>query len=321
MIRFGIVGAKGIAQKFARDIKLVENAKLTAVSARSKEQAKEYQDLYNTEYAFSSYEEMAKSSVIDAVYIATPHNLHYGLAILFMENKKHVLVEKPIAVNEIEYQKMVDCAIENQVLLMEAMWTSFLPSTTYVKNLITSNAFGKLISAKISKGYKLIENYPNDGRLLNPNLAGGSLLDLGIYPLSFYNLIKQSNVKTLEAHAHFTDSGVDSEVSVHIVDELGAKISIKSSFNYNLENEALLVFENGTIKMMNFSRCEKLFINDNEISLPYDGEGFVDEIRSFADSIINEEFENNIMNFTHTKETLELMDSVRAVIGLKYPFE
>jgi predicted dehydrogenase len=132
MIRFGIVGAKGIAQKFARDIKLVENAKLTAVSARSEEQAKAYQNMYKTEYFFSSYEEMAKSSVIDAVYIATPHNLHFSLAILFMENKKHVLVEKPIAVNQVEYQKMIDCAKKNQVLLMEAMWTSFLPSTNYV---------------------------------------------------------------------------------------------------------------------------------------------------------------------------------------------
>ncbi|MGD9761501.1 MAG: Gfo/Idh/MocA family protein [Candidatus Izemoplasmatales bacterium] len=321
MIRFGIVGAKGIAQKFARDIKFVKNAKLTAVSARSFDQAKIYQEMYNSEYAFSSYEEMAKSSVIDAVYIATPHNFHYNLAILFMKNKKHVLVEKPIAVNQIEYQKMIDCARKNQVLLMEAMWTSFLPSTTYVKNLIASNECGKLLSANISKGYKLIENYPSDGRLLNLNLAGGSLLDLGIYPLSFYNLIKQSSVKTLDANALFTETGVDSEVNVFIVDDLNAKISIKSSFNDNLVNDALLVFENCTIKMINFSRCEKLFINDKEISLPFDGEGFVDEIRSFCDSIINHETENKTMNFEQTKETLELMDSIRAVIGLKYPFE
>lgn len=321
MVRFGIVGASGIAQKFARDIKLVENAKISAVSARNSEQAKIYQKMYETEYAFSSYEEMAKSDAIDAVYIAVPHNFHCELALLFMKNRKHVLVEKPLGVNQREYEKMFASSRENKVLLMEAMWTHFLPSTAYVKKIIDSNILGKLKEAEIEFGYNLVDNYPKTGRLLNKELAGGSLLDLGIYPVSFYNLIRQAEIKEIQASAEFTNTGVDLETEIIIIDEFDAKITMRSSLNTKLDNDAFLVYEFGDIKMIDFHRSVKVFINNQELNIPFEGEGFVPEIKSFVESITNGEIENKISTFKRSLESIKILDETRKLIGLKYPFE
>ncbi len=321
MVRFGIVGAGGIANKFSRDINYVEDALITAVSARTKEQAEEYKLRYSTKYAFSSYEDMAKSDVIDAVYIATPHSFHYEHAILFMKNKKHVLIEKPIAVNHIQFEEMVRVAKENNVLMMEAMWTHFLPSTIFIQNMINEEGLGKLLSAKIDFGYSLIENYQIDKRLLNPNLAGGSILDIGVYPLAFYQLIKQVDIIDLKAKAEFTQSGVDAFCEIEITNANNAKIHLRSSIDRELPNNAELIYEKGVIKMIDFSRSKEVYINNTKYNIEFEGEGFVHEIRSFVNSIENNLFENPIMTHELSDSTIKLMDSIREIIGLKYPFE
>ena len=320
-IRFGIVGLGGIAKKFARDIKLVNTAKLVAIASRNKTKALEYKKMYKVDYAYSSYEDLAKSDLIDAVYIATPHNFHYSLALLFMKNKKHVLIEKPIAINQNQYLEMMECAKKNNVLMMEAMWTSFLPVTRYLLEYIKNNDVGKLKSAKIELGYSLAENQSSDSRLLRLDLAGGSLLDLGIYPINFYNLISQVPIKTVNAKASFTETNVDELTIVEIINMEDAVIEIRSSLSENFSNDALLNFENSNIKVIDFSRSNKLIINQEVISLDFEGEGFVHEIRGFVESIHNKEIENPIMNFKLTLKNLEHMDKIRDLINLKYPFE
>ncbi len=321
MVRFGIVGAGGIAKKFARDITFVENAKITAVAARNQEKANEYKEYYKVDYAFSSYEEMAKSDVIDAVYIATPHNFHLEHAIMFLQNKKHVLVEKPITVNYPQYELMLEVAQKNNVLLMEAMWTHFLPSTRFVKDLIDQKELGTLKKATIEFGYELINDNKTDRRWLNPELAGGSILDMGVYPFSFYLLIQQSPIKSLIADATLTDTGVDQTCNVEIIDDNNAKIFIRSSIGEAFENNAVLEFENGIIKMIDFSRSTEFYVNEKRYDMPMEGEGFVHEIRSFTETIENGETENKIMTHKASKRSMKLMDEIRKAIHLKYPFE
>lgn len=321
MIRFGIVGAGGIATKFARDINYVKNATITAVAARSEKKAILYKKQYKVKYAFSSYEEMAKSDVIDAVYIATPHSFHKEHALLFLEHKKHVLVEKPIAVNEAQFNEMVNSAKENKVLLMEAMWTHFLPSTIFIRDMIKDHILGQLVKADIRFGYSLLVEYSKEKRLLNPVLAGGSLLDMGVYPVSFYNLIKQVPYTSLQANATFTKTGVDSTCNIEIVDQNKTVIHITSSIKKEFQNDAYLEFEKGTVHMKDFSRCKELFVNSNRYDIPYEGEGFVHEIRSFANSIEENLLENPVMTYEASRESMRLMDAVREKIQLKYPFE
>lgn len=321
MIRFGIVGASGIAKKFARDIALVKDAKITAVSARSQEKANEYKEFYNVEYAFGSYEEMAKSDVIDAVYIATPHNFHVEHAVLFLQNKKHVLVEKPITVNLPQYELMLEVAEKNNVLLMEAMWTHFLPSTRFIKDLVESGQLGNLKQATIEFGYELISDHRTKRRWLNPELAGGSILDMGVYPFSYYLMLQKSPIKSLVADAVLTDTGVDKTCNVEIIDDNDAKIFMRSSIGEEFENNAILEFEKGTIKIIDFSRSNEFYVNEKRYDMPMEGEGFVHEIRSFVETIESGLTENPIMTHKASTRSMKLLDEIRKTIHLKYPFE
>ncbi len=321
MIRFGIVGAGGIAKKFARDLAFVDDATLTAVSARTEEQAKVYQDYYQCEHAFSSYEAMAKSDVIDAVYIATPHRFHMAHAILFMKHHKHVLIEKPVAVNAEEYKNMLAVQKQEKVLMMEAMWTHFLPATLHVLNEIKTGKLGKLVKTDIRFCIPITLFKSKDHRLLNPHLAGGSLLDLGIYPVSLVSLLQTSDISQIEANASFTRTGVDKSGVVKLIEKNGVIHTLKHNMVYPLGDYAKLLFEHGHIVMHGFHGCQSIRINGKKMVIPYEGEGFVHEIRAFIDDVKHKRLENKVMPYDKSLKVMQWMDQIREKIGLKYPFE
>lgn len=321
MIRFGIVGAAGIARKFARDLTFVKNASLTAVSARSEEKAKLYQKEYGCEHAFQSYEAMAKSDTIDAVYIATPHKFHKEQAMLFLKHHKHVLVEKPASVNAKEFEEMAAYALTQNLLLMEAMWTHFLPAIRVLVDDIKKGTYGKLLNATLKFGFPIAQFKDNDSRYLDPQLAGGSLLDLGIYPVSFVSLLQQSPFKSVQATSTFTKTGVDKTGTIKLVEKNGATYTLKHSMSRLTGDKAKLTFEHATIVIPGFHGAQSLKINGKTLSIPYEGEGFVHEIRAFVENLLNQSFENDIMSYDKTLKTMILMDQIRAEINLKYPFE
>ena len=321
MIRFGIVGAGGIAAKFARDIVHCEGAVATAVASRNLERANEFKTEHNIEFAFGSYEEMAKSDKIDAVYIATPHNFHMEQSILFMNHKKHVLCEKPIAVNTEQFEQRVQTAKKNNTLLMEAMWTRFLPATLKVREVVSSNKLGKFIHADLEFGFSVMGKGGDQGRLFNMNLAGGSLLDMGVYPMAYtLNLTKQK-IKSIEAKAQFYKTGVDTECVVDVTFEDDSTATLMSSFLEDRNAPGVIKFEHGTIIVDNFWRSQKVFVNDEEFDYPHIGEGFPDEINSFVETLEDGLLENPIMTHDQTRKSMVMLDKIRSLINLKYPFE
>ncbi len=321
MIRFGIVGAGGIASKFASDIKHCKGAIATAVASRNLKKANEFKDKYDIEYAFGSYEEMAQSDKIDAVYIATPHNFHMEQSILFMDNKKHVLCEKPIAVNSDQFEKMVRSAKENNMLLMEAMWTRFLPVTLKVREVVQSNKLGKLLHADMEFGFSVMGLGGDEGRLFNMNLAGGSLLDMGVYPVAYTLNLTNQKIKSMEAKAEFYKTGVDTECVIDVVFEDDSTARLVSSFLEDRNAPAVIEFENGTIVAENFWRSQKVFVNDEQFDYPHIGDGFPYQINNFVESLEAGLLENTIMTHDQTRKSMKMLDQIRHVIGLKYPFE
>jgi len=321
MIRFGIVGAGGIAQKFVRDIQFCEGAIATAIASRNIEKANKFKDEHNIEFAFGSYEAMAKSDLIDAVYIATPHNFHMEQSILFMKHKKHVLCEKPIAVNVEQFEKMVASAKENKVLLMEAMWTRFLPSTLKVREVIASKSLGEFKNAYLEFGISVLGLKNDPGRLFNPNLAGGSLLDVGIYPIAYTLNLTEAPVKDFTAKAEFSKTGVDTEVIIDFVFEDDTKITCVSSFKEERNKPGVLEFENGKIVAENFWRSQKITIGEDIYEYPFIGEGFPYQINSFVKSLNKGDLENEIMTHDQSRKSMKLLDEIRKLIGLVYPFE
>ncbi|MCK4552020.1 MAG: Gfo/Idh/MocA family oxidoreductase [Tenericutes bacterium] len=321
IIRFGIVGAGSIAQKFARDIKFVDGAVAAAVASRNIHRANEFKDTHGIEFAFGSYEEMSKSDKIDAVYIVTPDNFHMEQSILFMNHKKHVLCEKPIAVNVIQFEKMVKSAKENKVLLMEAMWTRFLPITLKIREVIQSKQLGKLNHAYLEFGIAAMGLGRDNGRLFNSNLAGGSLLDLGVYPVAYILNITDQPIKSIAAEAQLYKTGIDTECIVDVVFEDNSSATLVSSFLEERNKPGVLEFENGSIIIDNFWRSQKVTINGEVFDFPHIGEGFPHEIEAFANTLKQGLLENNIMTHDQTRKSIEILDRIRDKIGLVYPFE
>ncbi|MCK5761607.1 MAG: Gfo/Idh/MocA family oxidoreductase [Candidatus Izimaplasma sp.] len=321
MIRFGIVGAGVIAHQFAQDIRKCKDSKLVAIASRSIEKAEEFKDKYNLDYAYGSYEEMAKSNRIDAVYIATPHNFHKEQSILFMNSKIHVLCEKPISVNLRELNEMIDSAIGNKVLLMEAMWTRFLPATITVKEVVDSNTLGKLKKINLEFGYDLIDDYPEEKRLLNPALAGGSLLDLGVYPISYLMHMQKDTIKYIKASSRIHKTGVDIETNMDIEFNDGSLATLTSCMDTDMNKPGILEFENGIIKVEDFSRSKRIFINGEPFDIPFIKGGFSYQINSFVNTLNNNLLENEIMTYNESRKVMKIMDQVRNTVGVKYPFE
>jgi len=321
MIRFGIVGAGGIARKFARDIQFVDNAIVVAIASRNIKKANEFKDEFGIEFAFGSYEEMANSNEIDAVYIATPHNFHMEQSILFMNHKKHVLCEKPIAVNVNQFELMVEAAKSNDVLLMEAMWTRFLPVTLKVREVIRSKKLGNLKHANLEFGFAFVGKKEDKGRLFNENLAGGSLLDVGIYPVAYTLNLTDEPIKSLTTKAQFYKTGVDTECIIDVVFKGGATAHLVSSFLEDRLCPALIEFENGTILVENFWSSTKVTINNEVFEFPHLGEGFPYEIKAFVGTLEKGLLENDVMTYEQSRKSMELLDRIRKDIGLVYPFE
>ena len=203
-IQWGIIGLGRIANKFATDLSTVEDSQLVAVASRSQQKADKFAFKYNSKKAYDSYEKLVKDSQVDAVYIATPHRFHKEHTLLCLRHKKAVLCEKPFAMNLQDVTEMVEVAKEHNVLLMEALWTFFLPHFNYVIDVVKSEKFGKLKSLEADFGF--FHPYDIEHRLFNKQLGGGSLLDIGIYPI-FVALSSLGKPKSIAAAATFLIMG------------------------------------------------------------------------------------------------------------------
>ncbi|MEZ4969836.1 MAG: Gfo/Idh/MocA family oxidoreductase [Flavobacteriaceae bacterium] len=181
-INWGIIGLGNIARNFVKDLALVDEAQVYAAASRNLAKAKEFAAAHNISNAFGSYRELLECREVDVVYIATPHTSHCELSIMAMEHGKHVLCEKPMGVNRAEVEKMIAAAQKNKVFLMEALWSRFNPSIMKVKQLIGNGEIGPLAYVHADFAFYALDRDFN-GRVLNPELAGGSLLDIGIYPI------------------------------------------------------------------------------------------------------------------------------------------
>ena len=182
-INWGIIAPGKIAQKFASDLKLVEGANLLAVASRDETRAKEFALEYNAQKHYGSYLDLVKDPDVDVVYIASPHPFHFEQSLLCLNHGKHVLCEKPMCMNVQEVKQLIDVAQSKNLFLMEALWTRFIPSFVKCKNLVEQGEIGEILYIQADFGFRA--EYDVQRRTFNKELGGGSLLDIGIYPVFF----------------------------------------------------------------------------------------------------------------------------------------
>lgn len=318
-IKWGIIGLGKIAHKFATDLASTENVTLVAVASRSQQNAEEFAEKYQVKKAFNSYIDLAKDPTIDAVYIATPHSFHKEHTILCLQNKKAVLCEKPFAMNLREVEEMIAIAKHNNVLLMDALWTFFLPHFRYVLDIVKNKKFGNL--KNLEAGFGFYTPYNTESRLFKKEVGGGSLLDIGIYPI-FAALSTLGKPKKIESAATFFKNGVDSSCSV-VFDYGSAKAHLKSTLLEETPTEAVFTFEDAILKLntrFHETPYVTIYKNDKEeiLDFKYKTIGYSFEAEHFSQLIREEKKESNIMTFEFSKDLIATLDQVREIIGLEY---
>lgn len=319
-INWGIIGLGSIAHKFAKDLLTINDATLYAVASRSQEKADTFALEYQANKAYSSYEALAKDPNIDAVYIATPHALHKDNTLLCLENGIAVLCEKPFAMNANEVDIMIAKAKEKNVLLMEALWTYFLPHYQYILKALENNTYGKLL--KVEADFGFYRAFDDSTRLFKKSLGGGSLLDIGIYPI-FAALSTLGIPKNIKANATFFENGADSTCTMVFDYEDGVTTLLKSSLLEDTPTEAIYYCEKATLKintMFHQPSTISVIVDGKEdlIDFNYNTIGYNYETIHFNNLIRNNKTESDVMTFEFSKQLIKLLDDVRKVINLEY---
>jgi predicted dehydrogenase len=262
--------------------------------------------------------------MIDAVYVATPHPQHVANTILALNAGKPVLCEKPFAVNAIQAQEMVAAARENGVALLEAMWTRFLPHIAQVRELLSSGVIGEVVNVEADHGQYLIDS--KNPRLTEPSLAGGALLDLGIYPVSFAHLVL-GKPSRITATGVLTEKGVDSQASAIFDYDNGAQAVLTTTLITGTPCRATIA---GTLGRIEIDRTFynpanlRLILRDGtttEYPNTYKGHGLREQAAELERMVRNNEIESPLLTHKMTIEIMQSLDEIRNQIGLRYPFE
>ena len=322
--RWGIIGPGRIAKQFAKGVSSIDKAEVYAVASKSKERLDIFSNEFNIPQRYSSYSDLVNDPNIDAVYISTPHRFHFENTKLCLESNKPVLCEKPFTVNAKECRELIEMAKEKRVFLMEGLWTRFLPIYKTVQNWINKGEIGEIKLLNSTFGISPAKD-PND-RKFNHELAGGALLDLGIYQISISQWLLNQNPLKISAEALIGDTNVDELTAANLAYDNG----LISQFNCNLlsrnENNFFIYGSKGSIKIhADYWKATSatLLTNGKEFkeSAPFRSTGFEYEAEEVMNCVIHGEMESKIMPLDQTLANIEVMDKIREIVGLKYNFE
>ena len=324
-IRWGIIGTGDIAHRFAQACKNTKGASLEAVASRSSEKSEKFAEEFGIKHHFGSYETMAEWDGIDIAYVATPHATHGPFAMLFMNHGKAILSEKPITVNCSELQKMIDCATENKVFMMEAMWARLTPGTIKMLEIVQSGAIGKVKGIQAAFCYDMSDEPGHHA--FNPVYGGGSILDVGCYCLSFASWHMDTPVVDIVAEAELGVTGVDVHCCYLLKYESGAIASLTSAMMLNKPGDGYIFGEKGYIKTKDRFYAPQEFtvhIEGREpqtYKCPFLGNGFEEQILECNQCLREGKLESGMIPHTQSMKIMKQMDEIRKKVGVKYPLD
>ena len=313
-IRWGIVSAGKIAHTFAADIAQVANAELAAVAARDRQAAQRFAATYEISKTYEGYAALYTDPDIDAIYIATPHTLHFANTADALRAGKAVLCEKPLSVSASECRALLDIAAASGCYLMEAMWTWFLPAINKAKEWVDGGRIGELRHIKAELGYT--KAFDPQSRLYDPSLAGGSLLDMGIYPIAIARLFTARSPQHMHVVARHAPNGVDDDVAM-LFDYGDCVASLATSFRCKLPNVAFIIGTEGYIRIPDCWRANEchLFHLDEKIDSFSDqrkGSGFEFQIAAVSDDLLQGRRQSGTVTHAASLAFQQDMDRVRA---------
>ena len=319
----GIMGAGNIAGVMADTIKKMKNVKLYAIASRQQVKADVFAGKYGCKKAYGSYEELVKDKKVDLIYIATPHSEHYDNVKLCIQHGKPVLCEKAFTANEAQAKELVQLAQEKKVFLAEAIWTRYMPVLTTIREVLGSGVIGELKMLTANLGY-VIDDVP---RLQDPALAGGALLDLGVYPLNFAVMIFGDNIKKIDGTCTYTQTGVDGQNSFTLEYHDGKVAVLNSSMVSLSDRRGVIYGTKGFAVIENINNFESIAVYDSSYKKvafykrPKQISGYEYEVEAAIKAISAGEIECPQMPHSETLKMMKLMDSLRTQWNIVYPFE
>ncbi|HHU70563.1 MAG TPA: Gfo/Idh/MocA family oxidoreductase [Clostridiales bacterium] len=325
VIKWGIMGAGNIATKFATALRSMEHTELTAIASRNINKAEKFAERFHIKKSYGSYEELAKDEEIDVVYIATPHTEHKANGALCIVNNKGVLCEKPFTINKEESQYLIDLAAKHNVFLMEAMWTKFLPVTNTVKNWIREKKIGEVKHIRASFGYNT--PYDINSRLYDPYTAGGALLDVGIYPITYACYLLDKLPDSISSSAIIGKSNVDEQNVIGLQFDNGVLANLSSAIAADTGDDAIIIGDKGKIHIPNFWNAQKAIVYNNEdvivdtVELPFMSNGYEYEAEEVNVCLRQGKKQSSIHSLNDTLDIMKILDEIRKQWGLKYPQE
>ncbi|WP_054740656.1 Gfo/Idh/MocA family protein [Cellulosilyticum ruminicola] len=322
-MKIGIIGAGRIAETMAKTLCAMEDAVCYAVAARDIQRAEGFANKFNMAKAYGSYEELVADKEVELVYIATPHSLHYEHAKLCITHGKHVLCEKAFTRNVKEAEEIIALAKSKNVLITEAIWTRYMPSRQMIDDLIASGIIGKPAALTANLGYVIW----NKERIAEPSLAGGSLLDIGLYPINFALMHFGKDIKEITSTAVLSDKRVDLQNSITITYIDGKIAVLNSTVLAQTDRQGIISGDKGYMVIENINNCESIKIYDlgrqliKEIKVPMQITGYEYEVKACIEAIQNSQLECEAMPHAETLYVMQLMDDLRSKWGVVYPNE
>lgn len=323
-VKWGIMGTGVIAEQFVTDLAFTSTGTPYAVGSRLKSKAVDFAARFDIPKAYGSYQELIEDPEVDVVYIATPHRYHLENSLNSLKAGKAVLCEKPITVNCLELEELISEARARDLFLMEAMWMLFLPPMRRAMEWITEGRIGEVRLVQAEFGF--VGNSEPEGRLLNPELAGGALLDVGVYPVALATAIYGSQPSRIMSTSSIGETGVDEQFSALLTYDSGKSASLHGSITLGMRNEAVIHGTEGCIVLpsMNKAPSATLYKDGEEVETYSDerkGKGYEYEADEVGRSILAGRKECEWLAPNWSLEVMRLLDALRAQWGLKYPFE
>ncbi|HRK34968.1 MAG TPA: Gfo/Idh/MocA family oxidoreductase [Candidatus Hydrogenedentes bacterium] len=324
-IRWGILGTGAIARKFVKGLASIPDAELSAVGSRARSTADSFAAEFGVLRAHASYEALASDPDVDVIYVSTPHQLHCANTLLCLEHGKAVLCEKPFAINAAEARQMVKKAGEKKLFLMEAMWTRFIPVMLQVKQWLKEGRIGEPRMVMADFGFRA-EVKP-DWRLFSKEYGGGSLLDVGIYPISFASMVLGGEPVAVTGSAHIGETGVDEQAGMVLTYSGGRLAVLASGIRTETQHDAYILGEEGSIRVHAPFWCATeatLKVKDQDpvvFSQAHQSNGYEYQAMEVMHCMRQGKVESAGMTWNESVILMETMDRLRAQWGLKYTME
>lgn len=323
-IRWGILSTGSIANTFAKTAAQMNGEiEIGAVASRSLPSAQAFAQTYGIKKAYGSYEQLAADPDIDIVYVATPHSRHFEDMMLLLTNGKHILCEKSFTVTADEARWIYNFAKEKNLLVIEAFWTKFLPIYRELEQRLASGVIGDIRMVTAQYGYQTSPT--RHQRKMNPDLAGGALLDIGVYCIGFAAMILGYKPDEIKSLMHINEVGTDTQDAI-LLRYGNASAVLTSAIGINAPVNAAIFGTLGRVDVENFKNPEAFTIvldsgDAERFELPFDVNGYEYQMREAIRCLNEGRIQSDIMTPKQSIAVMKIMDKARAKGGLRFPFE